>query len=99
MGTGMPSATASGIIVNTNPYTYTGLNPSTQYEFYVRSYCSAVNQSNWVGPINFFTTCIAQPTPYYESFNDGDITSKKFCWTVQNRNNDCLLYTSDAADE
>jgi gliding motility-associated-like protein len=93
MGTGMPSASASGIIVNTNPYTYTGLNPSTQYEFYVRSYCSTVFQSNWVGPINFFTTCIAQPTPYYESFNDGDITSKKFCWTVQNRNNDVAKWT------
>jgi gliding motility-associated-like protein len=98
MGTGMPSATASGIIVNTNPYTYTGLNPSTQYEFYVRSYCSTVFQSNWVGPINFFTTCIAQPTPYYESFNDGDITSKKFCWTVQNRNNDVAKWTMNATN-
>ena len=98
MGTGMPLATASGIIVNTNPYTFTGLIPSTQYEFYVRSYCNATNQSNWVGPITFFTTCIAQPTPYYESFNDGDITSKKFCWTVQNRNTDTAKWTMNTTD-
>ena len=87
-GIGMPAASATGTIANTNPYTFTGLIPSTQYEFWVRSYCDATHQSNWVGPVKFFTVCIAQPTPYYESFNDDDITSKKFCWTVQNRNTD-----------
>jgi gliding motility-associated-like protein len=98
LGTGMPSAAASGTIVNTNPYTFTGLTPSTQYEFYIRSYCDATHQSNWVGPITFYTVCIAQPTPYYESFNDGDITSKKFCWTVQNRNNDSAKWTMNATE-
>ena len=98
LGTGMPLSTTSGIIVNTNPYTFTGLTPSTQYEFYVRSYCNTIDQSNWVGPITFFTTCIAQPTPYYESFNDGDSTSKKFCWTIQNRNTDVAKWTMNATD-
>lgn len=98
MGTGMPAATASGTIVNTNPYTFTGLTPSTQYEFYVRSYCDATHQSNWVGPIKFFTTCIAQPTPYYESFNDDDTASKKFCWTVQNRNSDVAKWLLNPTD-
>jgi hypothetical protein len=97
-GTGMPAASASGTIANTNPYTFTGLIPSTQYEFWVRSYCDATHQSNWVGPVNFFTTCIAQPTPYYESFNNDDITSKKFCWTIQNRNTDSAKWTMNAID-
>ncbi len=98
-GTGMPAANATGGMMTTNnPYIYTNLTPSTQYEFWVRSYCDATHQSNWVGPVNFYTTCIAQPTPYYESFNDGDITSKKFCWTIQDRNNDPAKWVLNATE-
>ncbi|TAE62330.1 MAG: fibronectin type III domain-containing protein, partial [Flavobacteriia bacterium] len=82
LGTGIP--TTPGIIVNTNPYTLTNLNPSTRYEFYMRAVCSSTVQSTWVGPINFNTLCIAQPTPYYESLNDADVNTKKFCWSVNN---------------
>ncbi len=82
LGTGIPSA--PGIIVNTNPFTLTNLNPSTRYEFYMRAVCSSTLRSTWVGPINFNTLCIAQPTPYYESLNDTDVNTKKFCWSVNN---------------
>jgi gliding motility-associated-like protein len=85
LGTGVP--TAPGIIVSTNPYTL-DLDPSTRYEFYIRAYCSDVEQSIWVGPINFNTLCIAQPTPYYESLNDVDNTTKKFCWSTNNVDGD-----------
>ena len=92
LGTGVPTlpfvSDAVVNIVSTNPYTITGLNPSTQYEFYMRAYCSTTDQSIWVGPINFNTLCIAQPTPYYESLNDTDVTTKKFCWSVNNNNGD-----------
>ncbi len=82
LGSGIP--TVSGLLVGTNPYTMTGLLPSTRYEFYIRSYCDAIHQSEWVGPITFNTVCIAQFAPYYESFNDDDVATKKFCWTVNN---------------
>jgi hypothetical protein len=82
LGTGSP--TTPGIIVNSNPYTLENLDPSTRYEFYMRAYCSSAEQSIWVGPINFNTLCIAQNTPYYESLNDTDVTTKKFCWSVNN---------------
>ena len=82
LGTGIP--TTPGIIVNSNPYTLENLDPSTRYEFYMRAYCSSAEQSIWVGPINFNTLCIAQNTPYYESLNDTDVTTKKFCWSVNN---------------
>jgi gliding motility-associated-like protein len=92
VGAGVPTATpAPGSvwnIVSDNPYTITGLTPSTQYEFYMRAYCNTADQSIWVGPIDFDTVCIAQPTPYYESLDNGDLTSKKFCWTTNNANND-----------
>ncbi|MES2411753.1 MAG: choice-of-anchor J domain-containing protein [Bacteroidota bacterium] len=103
LGTGTPTATpAPGAvvnIVNTNPFTITGLNPSTRYEFYMRAYCSASEQSIWIGPINFNTLCIPQPTPYYESFNTADPNTKKFCWSTNNANNDnaeWLINTTDA---
>ncbi len=92
LGTGVPTlpfvSDAVVNIVNTNPFTITGLNPSTQYEFYMRAYCSATDQSIWVGPINFNTLCIAQPTPYFESLDNTDVTTKKFCWSVNNNNGD-----------
>lgn len=102
MGTGIPTLPfVSGAvvnIVNTNPYTITGLNPSTQYEFYMRAYCNATEQSIWVGPIQFFTNCIEQPTPYYENLNDNDVTSKKFCWTTNNANGDNGKWTIDETE-
>ncbi|WP_169630175.1 choice-of-anchor J domain-containing protein [Flavobacterium humi] len=86
LGTGVP--TTPGIIVNTNPYTLTNLDPSTRYEFYVRAYCSATSQSTWAGPINFNTLCIEQQVPYFESFNDVDANTKKFCWSTNNVDGD-----------
>ncbi|NNT73227.1 T9SS type B sorting domain-containing protein [Flavobacterium sp. IMCC34852] len=103
LGTGVPTEPfvpgAVVNIVNTNPFTITGLNPSTQYEFYMRAYCSASEQSIWVGPINFNTLCIEQPTPYYESYNSNDPNTKKFCWSVNNANGDpakWIIGTTDA---
>jgi gliding motility-associated-like protein len=96
LGTGIP--TTAGIIVNTNPYTLTNLNPSTRYEFYMRAVCSPTLQSSWVGPINFNTLCIAQPTPYYESLNDTDVNTKKFCWSVINPDDSITKWRIEATE-
>lgn len=80
-GTGTPTA---NFLVNTNPYTITGLTPGTRYEIYVRAYCNATEQSIWAGPIFFHTLCDPQPVPYYESLNDSDPNTKKFCWSTRN---------------
>lgn len=90
-GTGIPTGT--GTLVNSNPYLATNLSPATHYEYYVRAYCSATQQSNWVGPFDFTTACITFPTPFSESFNDTDPTTKKFCWTTNNANNDGAQWT------
>ncbi|WP_116787554.1 choice-of-anchor J domain-containing protein [Flavobacterium psychrotrophum] len=47
--------TGNGVLVNTPSYAPTGLNPASLYEYYVRAYCSATNQSEWVGPFVFNT--------------------------------------------
>ena len=46
----------SGMMVMgvTSPYTITGLDDTTAYEFYVRQVCSTKN-SNWEGPFDFTT--------------------------------------------
>ncbi|NHN28164.1 T9SS type B sorting domain-containing protein, partial [Flavobacterium jejuense] len=56
VGTGYPNASSIIIPANSNPFTITGLNPSTQYEFYVSSDCGAIDGiSNWQGPHTFET--------------------------------------------
>ena len=57
--TGTPNITGT----TTNPYNLTGLTPDTDYSFYVRTDCGAVDgQSIWAGPFNF-TTLISCPAP------------------------------------
>ena len=55
--TGTP--TYSGV---TNPYTVTGLNSSTSYEWYVRADCGGSDYSTWTGPVSF-TTLVQCPAP------------------------------------
>lgn len=86
LNSGVP--TGSGQLVGTNPFVKTGLTPSTRYEYYIRTYCNATEQSVWVGPVPFNTLCNALPVPYYESLNTADVNTKKFCWSVINRNGD-----------
>ncbi|WP_035754203.1 choice-of-anchor L domain-containing protein, partial [Flavobacterium suncheonense] len=54
-GSGAPTGASTIIPAGTNPFTVTDLTAGTQYEFYVRAYCSATNQSQWVGPVVFST--------------------------------------------
>ena len=86
LNSGLP--TGSGVLVSSNPYLAENLNPATRYEYYVRAYCTSVFQSEWVGPIAFTTLCDTFNTPYFESFNDDDINTKKFCWSTNNANAD-----------
>lgn len=78
-GTGVP--TGDGVIVDTNfPYAATGLEPGTRYEYYVRAHCADDDQSEWVGPAYFTTLCTSYDAPFYESFNELDPDTQKFCW-------------------
>ncbi|MDN3493097.1 choice-of-anchor J domain-containing protein [Winogradskyella bathintestinalis] len=77
--------TGDGIIVDNNaPYMATDLMPGTRYEYYVRAYCAADDQSQWVGPVPFITLCESYDTPFFESFNDQDPDTQKFCWNTDN---------------
>ncbi|MEC4004597.1 T9SS type A sorting domain-containing protein [Flavobacterium sp. SUN052] len=62
-GTPAPSATTSGIIVNSNPYTVSNLNPATCYTIYIRSLCSATDKSLWSSGTIITTLSTPAPTP------------------------------------
>jgi len=76
------TATHSGV---TKPYTYSGLNASTSYDYYVQADCGSGNKSFWAGPFNFNTACTFISTiPWTEDFeNDGDIP---VCWENETTN-------------
>src|SRR5690606_29111220 len=72
--------------VNENPYTVEGLDPTTEYVFYVRADCGADDGlSLWTG-ISFTTGCTTFNIPFWEGFNSDSTTEQ--CWTVLDENGD-----------
>lgn len=64
---------------NDNPFTLTGLNPSTRYTVKVKAVCSEDDESDWSTEVSFRTECAAVALPFYESFEDGEFG----CWTTE----------------
>ncbi len=73
----------TGIATSTNPVTVSGLNPGTNYDFYIRSNCSGTF-GTWSGPITFRTLCSIYPAPFNEPFTSPAIPS---CWTISGPQN------------
>jgi len=66
-GAGAP--TGAGVPVTGLPtFTAGPLDPSTNYEYYVRANCAVDDQSNWVGPFAFMTTQIPADLDYTQNF-------------------------------
>ena len=68
-----PSSAGTTTATFTTPsFSVSGLTASTCYDFYVRTICSATDQSALAGPFNFCTPCVA-PTigtfPYAQNFD------------------------------
>ncbi|RYM35777.1 T9SS type A sorting domain-containing protein [Brumimicrobium glaciale] len=67
----------------------TGLNPATTYDVYVQSDCGGGDLSAWVGPLTFFTTCLAETTPwFYDVEASINTTSSQIgnCWSSSPNN-------------
>ncbi len=87
---GFTLGTGISLAASTNPYTLSGLTPDTQYDFYVRSICSAGDSSAWTGPFLFQTPCVPSVTNYPYSANfDGPTTD----WNVNGANTTWALGT------
>ena len=59
------------------------LQPSTTYDFYVRSYFNAETQSE-ATKVSFTTNCVAEALPYVETF---DKATLPVCWEISNVSN------------
>ena len=57
----------------------TGLNPTTNYFYYVRSNCGAGDFSSWAGPTSFTTPCTAATIPYSEGFETAVVPNLPSC--------------------
>ena len=64
--------------VNNDTVFIGGLNPSSTYDFYVQSICSAGDSSFLSGPYSFSTLCGLAIAPYSENFSTGSLPN---CWT------------------
>ncbi|WP_418639640.1 choice-of-anchor J domain-containing protein [Winogradskyella sp.] len=94
LNSGLP--TEPGVITSSNfPYMANDLESGNRYEFYVRAVCAEDDQSQWVGPIEFTTLCTSYDTPFYESFDDEDSDTQKFCWKTTDANNDGTTWMID----
>lgn len=70
--------------VETLTVTVDTLQPSTTYDFYVRSYFNAETQSE-ATKVSFTTNCVAETLPYVETFDKS--TSLPSCWEASNVSN------------
>lgn len=74
------SPTGNFTAVNTNPFTITGLQPATSYDFYVQSNCGGGNLSYWANKGSFKTACLPYAVPFIEKFDAG--LTLPGCWSV-----------------
>ncbi len=68
-----PTATTTGTVVTTNPYTITGLTPGTCYNLFVRAICSASDISLW--SVNTAFTTLSIPPVCGGNYSDNGGTA------------------------
>ena len=87
---GFTQGTGTLLSASTNPTTISGLNPSSNYDFYLRDSCSATDLSEWIGPFTGSTLCGITVAPYVENFDNSKWVEAPFfnqmgtidtCWT------------------
>ncbi|MBS4040701.1 MAG: fibronectin type III domain-containing protein, partial [Flavobacteriales bacterium] len=80
-GGGIPTTNIQ--TTTSNNISLTGLQPASNYQFYVRAFCGVGDTSVWVGPINFSTQC-APVTSFFENFDALTVsgtTTLANCWS------------------
>lgn len=96
---GAPATTATGTSTTTTSNAITTdilgvtLSSDTEYEYYVRSQCSANTYGEWSGPYIFRTACDTFNTPFWEGFNTESTSIN--CWTMVDVNNDATSPTGN----
>ena len=80
-----PAAEGQSVTVNDTPeITLTGLENSTEYDFYVTSICGVNDESEIVGPVSFITTCGPASVPYVVDFEAAIVPALPECTSREN---------------
>ena len=96
-----PDAPSTATVTATsNPFTVTGLNSTTTYEFRVRALCSASDISNWSNAFSASTTMTPIGLPYTADFsaNDAWVLNNGACpnyWMKGTVSNDPALFVTN----
>lgn len=77
--TGFTRGNGTSLVAVNNPFFVTGLTPSTNYSFYVRSICAPGDTSIWSSAGNFATPCPPATVPYLYDFTD--YIDNNPCWS------------------
>ena len=85
---GFTQGTGTVETATSNPYTITGLNSSTMYDFYVRANCGGSDISDYSAVCTYGTDCAISEMPYTENFDlyDGNtstttaVSNLPYCW-------------------
>jgi hypothetical protein len=81
-GSGFTLGQGTMVSATSSPFSLTGLNPATTYEYYIKDSCGSSSTSLWVGPFTFTTqsnTCNAPTNFALTALAD---TGASFSWTT-----------------
>ena len=97
-----PDAAGTSVVTATsNPFTVTGLNNTTTYEFYVRANCGGTDHSYWSSSMQGSTTMVPVGLPYTADFanpNDAWVLNNGSCpnyWMKGTVNNEGALFVTN----
>ena len=77
---GFVPGTGTVVAITSNPYTLTGLNSQTSYDYWVQADCGNGDLSPWSGPHTFTTSCSTFSAPFTEGFESAGALPQ--CWTL-----------------
>ncbi|QNR23566.1 fibronectin type III domain-containing protein [Croceimicrobium hydrocarbonivorans] len=102
---GTTTTTGTKFFTSSSSITADTLSATTCYEFLVRSVCSAGDTSDWVGPVQFCTTCpVGYAMPYFTDFEintpgvaTGSPAGWANCWTQQSASGATVRWEAEDA--
>ncbi|MEJ2595060.1 MAG: alpha/beta hydrolase-fold protein, partial [bacterium] len=80
-------------VISTNPYTISGLDTNTMYDWYVRAWCGEGDTSAWIGPNTFTTWRFVRKAPYI--IYGGVNTEMQIHWQLSSTSTAILEWGAD----
>ena len=95
---GFTQGAGTVVVANANPFTVTGLDAATSYDFYVQSNCGMGDLSEWTASASATTQCdpilVTASNPWFEDFEgyEGSGEQPFICWETPVKPNGPFVY-------